>query len=273
MKSRIVKILFIVFIVAIIILSIKKLLLDKQSKEIERLFTQSGNISDRKFYSRSLKGLPKPVQRYFKNVLKEGQPYISYIRLTHGGYFKTGSGKDWVKIQGEQYFTAENPGFLWKGKTTLFTAIDKYIKNEGALTVRLLSIFRIVNSRGEKINQGELLRWLGESVWFPTNLLPSEKLQWLPIDDSSAKLIYRHNDMEVFYIVTFNEKDEITQMETERYMNENFESWVGTLKNYKEINGILIPTEIEALWKLDKGDYPYANFKINEIDYENPVEF
>jgi len=28
------------------------------------------------------------------------------------------------------------------------------------------------------VDQGELLRWLSESTWFPTYLLASEKLQW-----------------------------------------------------------------------------------------------
>jgi len=243
------------------------------SREISKLFSLSGNISSRSFSYQQLDGLPEPVQRYFKHALKEGQPYISYVRLIHDGHFKTSPDKDWITINGEQYFTAETPGFIWKGKTSLFTARDKYISDKGRLIVSLFSLFRIVDAHGEKIDHGELLRWLGESVWFPTNLLPSDNLQWSPVDSSTAQLTFNYNDIAVLYLVSFNDKDEIIKMETERYMNENLETWVGTLKNYKEINGISIPTEIEASWKLDDGDYSYVKFNIKKIDFDKPEQF
>jgi len=156
----------------------------------------------------------------------------------------------------------------------MFTARDTYIADKGRLVVTLFSLFRIVNSQGEKIDQGELLRWLGESVWFPTNLLPSENLQWTPIDSSSAKLTYNYNDIEVSYDVSFNDKGEITQMKIKRYMGEDdLETWVGELKNYKEINNVIIPTEIEATWKLKEGNYSYVRFNIKKIEYDKPVRF
>ena len=71
----------------------------------------------------------------------------------------------------------------------------------------------------EQYKQGELLYWLGESVFFPTNLLPDEKLQWFPIDSHTARLTYHYNDLSLFFIITFNEIGEITQMVTKRYMD------------------------------------------------------
>ncbi|MBC7567446.1 MAG: hypothetical protein H7223_10845, partial [Pedobacter sp.] len=100
-----------------------------------------------------------------------------------------------------------------------------------------LSLFKVVNGKGEKYNQGELLRWLSESVWFPTNLLPSENLQWIPIDSLSAKLIFNYKGLSLFFKVNFNNLGEIIQMETKRYMDEeNLETWVVKCGNYKMIN-------------------------------------
>lgn len=48
------------------------------NNEVNELFAQSGKISGKVFTYKQLDSLPKPVQRYFKHVLKEGQPYISY---------------------------------------------------------------------------------------------------------------------------------------------------------------------------------------------------
>ena len=84
-----------------------------------------------------------------------------------------------------------------------------------------------MNVQGEKYHQGELLRWLAESVWFPTNLLPSEKLRWSSIDDSSAKLAFNYNGLALFYLVRFNDKGAIIEMETKRYMDEKrLETWI-----------------------------------------------
>ncbi|MEA1898102.1 MAG: DUF6544 family protein [Bacteroidota bacterium] len=273
-RTAMIIILIIITLVIIAIFTGKIILSHQHNKEVAKLFSLSGDISNRTFNYQQLDGLPEPVQRYFKHVLKDGQPYISYVRLIHDGQFKTDPKKDWINIKGEQYFTTEKPGFIWKGETSMFTARDMYIANKGRLVVTLLSLFKIVDGQGESFNQGELLRWLGESVWFPTNLLPSENLQWSNIDSSSAKLTFKSNDIEVSYIVSFNDKNEIIQMKTKRYFGEkDLENWVGKFKNYKEINGVIIPTEIEAIWKLEEGDYSYARFNIKKIEYDKPMRY
>lgn len=244
------------------------------TEEVKNLFSQSNRISDKKFSYSQLQALPDPVQRYFKHVMKEGQPYISYVRLKHNGQFKTDPEKDWVNIEGEQYFTTEKAGFIWKGSTAMFTARDMYISDKGKLVVSLFGLIKIAGGQGQKYNQGELLRWLGESVWFPTNLLPSKNLQWTAIDSQSAKLDFNYNDFSLTYIVTFNSVGEITELQAKRYMGEgNLETWVGKVSDYKEINGILVPKKIEAIYKLPKGDYSYAKFRVCKIEYDIPKKF
>lgn len=244
------------------------------NKEVKELFAQSHTISNKAFNYKQLTSLPEPVQRYFKYVLKEGQPYISYFRMTHTGQFKTGLDKPWINITGEQYATTEKPGFIWKGTTSMFTARDMYIADKGRLTVSLFSLYNIVDAKGEQYNQGELLRWLGESVLYPTNLLPSERLQWSAIDSLSAKLTFNYNGLSLFFIVIFNQAGEIVQLETKRYMDEkNLETWIIKLARYKEMNGIFVPTDTEVLWRLEKGDFSYAKFLVQEIEYDNPKKF
>jgi hypothetical protein len=243
------------------------------NKEVKTLFAQSKIISN-KFNNAQLAGLPEPVQRYFKLVLKQDEPYISYARITHDGQFKTGADKDWMDIEGEQYATTEKPGFIWKGKTSVFTARDMYIGGKGRLVVSLFSLIQVADSKGESYNQGELLRWLGESVLYPTNLLPGERLQWSAIDTHSAKLTFNYNDLDLFFIVTFNAVGEIKQIETKRYMDkEKLETWIIKLDDYKKLNEILVPTRFEVLWRLKEGDLSYAKFNLRKIEYNKPERF
>ena len=244
------------------------------NKRVRNLFLKSDNHVHRTFTHASINNLPEPVQRYFKTVLKEGQPYINCIRLRHTGKFKTNLHKDWVNITGEEYFTTVNPGMLWIGRTKWFTAVDAYIGGKGSLTVWLLSVVKIADSHGVKYTQGELLRWLGESVWFPTNLLPGENLRWTAIDNNTARLNFTLKSCTVFYIVTFGESGEITQLETKRYMGDkNLETWIGRLSDYRKHDGVLIPTLIEAAWNLEGTEFPYARFEVSQIEYGKPGRY
>jgi len=247
---------------------------NRLNNDVEKLFEQSGSLTEKTFRYDQLEGLPKPVQRYFRHVLPEGQPYISYVRLKHNGWFKTGKDKKAMDIKGKQYFTAEQPGFIWEGKTSMFTARDMYLDGKGSLTVHLFSLIRIAHEKGPRIDQGELLRWLGESVWFPTNLLPNEHLKWLPINDHQARLNFKYQDLSVYYIVTFNEANEIEKMETERYMgDEGLMPWVGRVSEYQEVEGVKVPSVIEASWMLEDGKYTYGRFRVKQMQYDKPKPF
>ena len=244
------------------------------NKEVKALFANATDTSTKRFYKRQLDKLPEPVQRYFNHILKDGQSYINYARIKHIGQFKTLINKDWVNIKGEQYATTQIPGFIWKGTTATFVARDMYMAKEGRLVVSLFSLFNVVNAKGEQYNQGELLRWLGESILYPTNFLPSDRLHWLPIDSKTAQLVFKYDGLSLFFKITFNEIGEITEMETKRYMNEkDRETWVIKATNYRELNDICIPTNFEVIWRLKTGDFSYAKFIITEVEYGTPEKF
>lgn len=264
----IVSLLIIVFIAGTISLS------RRFHQQVKTLFSLSQNISASTFSYPQLDGLPAPVQRYFKHVLKEGQAYVSYVSLKHDGQFKTGLEKGWIDIKGEQYFTAQKPGFIWKGTTSMFTARDMYIADQGRLVVLLFNVFKVADGKGVNFNEGELQRWLGENVWFPTNLLPGEHISWAAINDSAAQLSFSYKGIAFAYRVSFNAADEIATMETTRFMEAGVrETWIIRLNDYKAFNGILVPTVCEVLWRLKKGDYPYARFHVREIMYDEPNYF
>lgn len=48
----------------------------------------------------------------------------------------------------------------------------------------------------------------------------------------------------------------------------SLEKWAGYYLNYKEVDGIKIPMELEAVWHLKSGELPYARFKVEEVEWE-----
>ena len=108
----------------------------------------------------------------------------------------------------------------------------------GYMKVKLLSVVKIIDARGKELDQGALIRWLGEAPWFPTALLPSEKLKWEPIDNDSAKVIFTDKDLTVDGVFYFNEQGQITDFSAKRYRYKDMEKWSGIYRDYKEIEGM-----------------------------------
>ncbi|MEJ0029089.1 MAG: DUF6544 family protein [Bacteroidota bacterium] len=258
---------FITGILIVTIILVRERIRGKFKNQVKQL-NSAADISELRFNYHLLNDLPAPVAKYFRHVLKEGQPYISTVNLTHDGLFKTGLRKNWININGKQFFTASPPGFIWQGTTGIFTALDMYIHDKGALIVYLLSLFSVVNARGKTYDEAELQRWLAECVWFPTNLLPNENLSWEDIDNNKSRLTLKYKEVSISYVVTFNDAGEITQFETMRFMSEDKrETWIGTLWDYKDLSGVIIPTTIEVKWVIGKEHFPYARFHVNTIQY------
>lgn len=261
--------------IIILILLIGKINMDlKFKKQVNTMFANSQNISNRIYSVKQLDNLPEPVQLYFKYVLKDGQPYINSVRLTHDGFFKTDLKKDFIKITGEQYFSAKKPQFIWKGVTSMFTARDFFIDDKGGLIATLLNVYNVVDAKGSTFDEGELQRWMAESVWFPTNFLPSDYVSWSAIDANSAKLSFKYKTTAFDFIVRFNATGEITEIEGKRFMTANKKAkWICKMANYQERNGVKIPISDQAIWRLEDGDHYYAKFEVVKIEYNIPKKF
>ena len=63
-------------------------------------------------------------------------------------------------------------------------------------------------------------------------------------------------------------------METKRYMDkDHLETWIIKAGNYKTMNAILVPTAFDVSWRLKKGDFSYARFNVQTIEYGKPYQF
>src|SRR5687768_11224425 len=69
---------------------------------------------------RELEGLPTPVKRYFRNVLKEGQSMVVSASVRHSGTFNMGETTDqWKPFTSDQLVVTRRPGFDWDARITM----------------------------------------------------------------------------------------------------------------------------------------------------------
>ena len=48
---------------------------------------------------------------------------------------------------------------------------------------------------------------------------------------------------------------------------------VGYYRDCTKIDNIMIPKEIEVAWNLKSGNFSYAKFRIDNIEYNNPSKY
>lgn len=230
----------------------------------------------------AIEDLPVPLQRYFRFAVPEGRPLITFAHMRHGGHLRQGPEKKWNPIRGEQVYLSHRPAFVWFARLRMAPLIwvkarDSYGHGQGRMTIKILSAFTVADSRGPELDVGSLLRYLSELPWLPTALLPSEFLSWEPVDDDTARAILHEGELRATADFEFGADGRITHMTTnDRYYPEDGEQvkmkWSVVCREYREMGGMRIPTELEAIWHLPEGDYSYARFAVEEIVYNEPQE-
>ncbi len=229
---------------------------------------------------RELEGLPAPVQRYFRAVLKDRQPMVAGVRVQHTGTFNMGEEADrWKTFLSDQKVVTRRPGFDWNGRVAMMPGLpvrvhDSYVAGEGMLHASLLGLFTVVDMRGTgDVAEGELMRFFAEAAWYPTALLPSQGVSWEAVDDRSAHATLQEGDITLTMLFTFDEQGLIHTVRAEargRAVGGEVvpTPWRGRFWNYEERGGTLIPLDGEVAWLLPEGEKPYWRGRITEISYE-----
>lgn len=168
-----------------------------------------------------LRGLPEVVQWYLKYTHIIGKEPIRTVHLKQKGSFRTKEGQKWLPLVAEQYYTVQPPAFLWHGvikqnPLLSISARDRFSDGHGSLLVKLLSLVTLVDARGPEADQGELLRYLSEMVWFPTAWL-ADYIEWQAIDAQSARATIQHRGVTASAVLFFNGQDQLMRMIAQRY--------------------------------------------------------
>lgn len=247
--------------------------------EIAEMFAQNPIAPKEILSEEKISSLPPIVQKWLRNSGAVGKEMILTVRLKQKGKMKMKPEQEkWYDANAVQYFTVDNPAFIWKVKVDMmplvfFTGRDKFSDGKGNMLIKVLSLFNIVNtSDNEKINQGTLQRYLGETIWFPTAVV-SPYIKWEEIDSLSAKATMSCKGTTGSAVFTFNEIGDFVKFSAMRYMdseaNSQLKEWIITLNEYKVYNGIKIPVKGEATWKLDDGDFTWYKLEIYDVEYNN----
>lgn len=284
--SRVALIIFNILIILALLIGISSFIANilfkhKVKKEVKKLFDCNPDNKKDVITKADIANLPACVQKWLERSDVIGKERIKTVRLKQKGFMRIKENGPWMQCNAEQYFTIDEPGFVWKAKVKMapllyFAGRDQYYEGKGHMLIKVLSLLPVVNSKGNEINQGTLLRYLAETQWFPTAAL-SNCIKWEEIDSHSARATMSYKGVTASGVFYFNDQRDPAKFVAKRYreLNGKYEltDWETLTKEYKEFNGIRIPLKTDVIWKLETGDFNWFKCEITEIEYNKPIIF
>ena len=233
---------------------------------------------------RELEGLPAPVQRYFRAVLTEGQPIVCAATIDMAGTMNMSpTAEQWKPFTSMQRVVTASAGarsgFMWDARIAMLPGVkvhvvDSYIAGQGLVQAAMLGLFTVADmSGGGDMARGELMRFFAETPWYPTALLPSQGVQWVAVDATSAKATIVDGTITLTLLFHFNEAGLIDSVRAEARggmvgKEMLMRPWQCGLSDYQVRDGMTVPMSGTAAWVLPGGPKTYFHGSVKTLGYE-----
>ena len=117
-----------------------------------------------------LEGLPAPVQRYFRAVLKDGQAIVSAVTIEMAGTINmSATAEQWKPFTSKQRVVTSHAGlgagFMWDAQISMLPGmkvhmVDSYIAGKGLVQAAMLGLFTVADmGGGGEMARGEFMRF------------------------------------------------------------------------------------------------------------------
>jgi len=224
---------------------------------------------------KEVRNLPSIVRKWLQNSGALNHNRIASVKLKQTGRMNTKPDGKWMDFTATQYFDVKQPAFIWNTRVRMMPLIhltgrDKLIGGKGEMQIKLLSLIKVVDEGpNEKINKGAMLRFLAETIWFPTAAL-EDYMQWKEIDSLTAEATLRTSGESVSGVFRFDKNGDFQSFEADRYYGGGPDAtqhpWLIEATGYKDFHGYRIPYKARVTWMLPEGDFTWLELEITEVE-------
>ena len=234
--------------------------------------TASGQV----FTEEDISDLPVPLQKYFENCGFIGKPKMFNIKISHNDVDFILNSKA-LKITCIQYNSGIIPERTALINTSLygipFEGLDSYENGIGSMKGMIAKSIVLFHQTGDAMNQSSLVNCLAESLLVPSIAL-QDFIVWEAVDKSSIKGTISYYGISVSGIFTFDENGYLTTFTTNDRIyvdtkgNAQQVQWSAICGDYRQVNGIMQPKSLKAIWHLPEGDLVYFDGHDTVIEYD-----
>jgi hypothetical protein len=219
--------------------------------------------------------LPAPVQRSLRRSGIVGTEIPASVVVRQDGQIRTNEDARWLRFKAVQEYSLDPPGFVWKaalkiGGLTVGKATDTLADGHGHVRVKLLGVFDVVDQSGPELDQGTLLRWLNETMWFPA-VWATDAIRWQPVDGTSAIGSITIGDLTVQAEFVFDDVGRFVDFRADRYYADGTEfvlrPWSTPIDSHASFGGLELPASGHGVWALPDGDFEYVQIRATDISY------
>jgi hypothetical protein len=221
------------------------------------------------------------VKKWLHRSNVMGRQLIHTAFLRQKGEMRTSRDGNWMAVEAEQHFTVDRPGFIWVARVEAAPFVhlagrDRYVGGKGHMLIKLLSLYTVADARGDQIDQGSLVRFLSEIIWFPSAALKGY-IRWEAAGPRSARAFMRFGGIEGTGLFSFTEDGDMASFEAMRYYDRDggatLEKWLIRVlpDGYREFDGIRVPAKATVTWRLQDGDFTWFRLEVTELRF-NSVE-
>ena len=223
-----------------------------------------------------LKTLPAALAAYITRSGAVGKPVPENFRLIFEGQMRQ-KGKPWFSFTSEQYNFIPRPArlFFMKGRIRGLSVwgYHSYLPPTAKMTIRALSLLPQLKIEGPEMYPTETVTFLNDLCLFAPGALVDERIHWEELDGLSLRATLTLKDMEVSATLYFNEAGDLVNFRSEdRYDVEKMQRFPFTtpVKDYREFNGMRLPSYGEAVWHYPAGEFVYGKFRLTSVSYNTP---
>jgi hypothetical protein len=222
-----------------------------------------------------LAGLPPIVRAWVTRSGAVGRARPRVVHVRQRGEMQTAKDGRWMPFRAEQWFTPTAPGFVWVADVTAAPGVhmagrDAYVDGRGSMRIELLALVPVVDARGPRLDQGALVRYLAEVIWFPAH---ATGLRWEAIDATSARATLVDGETTASGVYTFTPDGDLLRFEARRYREETLEDWLVEIDpdGHGELGGLRLPLRASVSWKLAGGTWTWLRLEVVGLDEDATV--
>lgn len=244
-------------------------------KDVAAGLERTNQIEASRITEADLQHLPGPVKRYLEYVGVVGQPKVHNMRVILKGQMRE-KGQPWFDLRSEQYSFLDDPTRLYflraRMKGLPVAGYHRYMGETASMRIKLLSLLPVVNEGGDTMFQSETVTYLNDLCLMTPGALIDERIHWEAIDSQRARAIFTNWGVTVSAVLHFNEEGQLVNfVSDDRYarteegmVRMQFSTPVG---EYKNINGLMLPTQGEAIYHYPDGPFAYGKLRIKDVEY------
>jgi hypothetical protein len=213
--------------------------------------------------------LPEPVQFFFRNCgYLDREVVFNGLIEYRNVYLKIWEDSSFAPVQVHHFDSVPVPrrGVFLHNNILGFIPLDANVwfkDGEARTKARIMKIFSPSVPKGREQNESALADLLGDTFLIPGFAL-QPYIHWIAINSLTARAIIRHAGLEVSAIFRFNQAGECIQFDTEDKSFTLKDTTTTKVRNtmhfddYREHNGLRVPTALRSYWHLATGDFEYA---------------